>query len=240
MDRSRYEVEKDMWLDARHALWLADVQALVVADLHLGYAWAHRAGGQLLPLSAPEDSLDRLRELQAEYEPSDLILLGDIVHRSLRLEVLKSELDRLVSELALRSALTLVTGNHDRNLDKLIERLPSNARLVPELVLGRYRFVHGHEEGSGEVEVFAGASRKPSRVVMGHEHPCISVGDGVATSARCPCFVIGPGLLILPAFSRWAAGAVIGRSPWMSSQARETQFKTAVAIMGRHLLPVPL
>ncbi len=77
-------------------------------------------------------------------------------------------------------------------------------------------------------------------LITGHEHPAVELGDGVATRVRCPCFLLGRGRLMLPAFSGWAAGAVIGREPFMSEAARQAQWLAAIAIVGDRLLRLPL
>src|SRR3954466_11955425 len=73
------ELGPDLCLDARRAVWFPEQQAIAVADLHLGYAWVKRAAGQLLPLSAPDDAVQRLMALQKHYGAREIILLGDIV-----------------------------------------------------------------------------------------------------------------------------------------------------------------
>jgi metallophosphoesterase superfamily enzyme len=66
------------------------------------------------------------------------------------------------------------------------------------------------------------------------------LGDGVTRAAKCPCFLIGRQLIVLPAFSSWAAGTILGADRFMSSLARQETFITAVAILNEKLLAVPL
>jgi hypothetical protein len=75
--------------------------------------------------------------------------------------------------------------------------------------------------------------------LLGHEHPMFRVEDGVATHVRCPCFLHGDRALMLPAFSRWAAGVVAGREPFMSPLARAVRWREAVVILGDRLLRLP-
>src|SRR5689334_8598571 len=77
--------------DARRALFFQKEKTLAIADLHLGYAWTHRAQGQLMPL-AKDDALARFEILLNDYEPKRVILLGDIVHRALPVPALLDEL----------------------------------------------------------------------------------------------------------------------------------------------------
>lgn len=215
MDKSRLQVEPSIWLDARRAIWFEKLSLLAVADLHIGYNWAHRHQGQMLPLHQPDDTVSRLRQLCADYRPAELLLLGDIVHRALPLPEIEAQLAELFAELR-GTPLRLIAGNHDRFLEKLITQ-----PLETEYLAGGFRFVHGHQTAAC-----------PERIVMGHEHPAICIGDGVTTSVKCPCFLISPRVIVLPAFSLWAAGG--------AELPLRHRFQRAVAIMGDKLLPIPL
>ena len=213
MDKSRLQIEPGIWLDARRAIWFEEFSILAVADLHIGYNWAHRHGGQMLPVHQADDTIERLKNLCDFYKPAEVLLLGDIVHRALPLPQIEAQLRQLLGEF---TGVRLILGNHDRFLEKLI-----SAPLQTEYVRGHYVFVHGHQP-----------MERPERVIMGHEHPAISVGDGVATSVKCPCFLIGRNTIVLPAFSLWAAGGV--------EMPLRQRFDRAVAILGDKLLPIPL
>jgi len=213
MDKSRLQIEPGIWVDARRAIWFERLSVLAVADLHIGYAWAHRHSGQMLPLHQPDDTIGRLKALVDFYKPSELLVLGDIVHRALALPEIQAELQRLMAEL---KGVRLIAGNHDRALEKLIAE-----PLITEYVRAGHLFVHGHQ-----------AIDRPERIIMGHEHPAISVGDGVSTSVKCPCFLISRKTIVLPAFSLWAAGGV--------ETALRERFERAVAILGDKLLPIQL
>ncbi len=74
---------------------------------------------------------------------------------------------------------------------------------------------------------------------MGHEHPAVRVGDGIA-SMKCPCFLVSQRVVILPAFSEWSAGADFRAHPFMSPLANSVKFHTAYAILAGKLLPLKI
>src|SRR5215218_8471646 len=76
----RTEIQPGIWLDSRLAVWLAAERVLVVADLHWGYAASHRARGNLLPWWGDEEIEQRLDLLIRDYEPAEMLWLGDVVH----------------------------------------------------------------------------------------------------------------------------------------------------------------
>ena len=218
--------------DARRAVYFREHELLAVADLHLGYAWTHRAQGQLMPVAPKDNALDRLRALIADYKPARLVLLGDIVHRALPVPALLDELRALLSvaDSECKCELILLAGNHDRKLQQLLKELGAKNVLRTEYRAGENIFLHGDKP----------ATQPATRYVIGHEHPAISIGDGVATSRKFPCFLIAENVLTLPSFSSWSAHTPIPFYEFMSPIARSARFQTALAILGDRLLPVPL
>jgi hypothetical protein len=227
-------------LDARHVLWLPEERALVVADLHLGYVWAHRHAGQLLPISAPDDTVERLVAIAAEYCPEQVVLLGDIVHRAVPVPAIREEM-RGLSERLGAVAIRWVAGNHDRDLEGLLrESGVAGVRLEQEAVLGPHLLTHGAEEDSAAAGRCLARLGDGGWLIMGHEHPAIHLHDGVTTSVKCPCFLAGSRILVLPAFSRWAAGANVRSLRFLSAFARDAVFSHAYAILGERILAVGL
>jgi putative SbcD/Mre11-related phosphoesterase len=138
------------------------------------------------------------------------------------------ELDAMIETLAGSCETKLIIGNHDRKLrtvlrDKAVE-------LLPFVNVGKFLLLHGNSVPDGSEQAI---------VIMGHEHPAISLGDGIK-GARFPCFMVSERVLILPAFSLWAAGGNSRAHTFMSPIARGANFHKAVAICGGKLLPVKL
>jgi uncharacterized protein len=236
MDQSRYEVAPGIWLDARRALWLSDSRVLAVADLHLGYAWAHRHGGQLMPISMPDDTSERLLALQQIYQPEQVVLLGDIVHRAVPLAPIKNELARLLNSFPAATRVSLVAGNHDGQPGHFLDVFGA-AKMSIFAQFGGCFFLHGDAVGALEAaKKLQAARRRGDWIVIGHEHPACTLGDGVATWEKYPCFLVCDGLLVLPAFSRWAAGN--SREEYMSPLLKDCSVKAKVAILGDRLVPV--
>ena len=101
---------------------------------------------------------------------------------------------------------------------------------------GEHLFVHGD---AALEEASRWASSTTGRIFMGHEHPAACIGDGVASWSKCPCFLVSKKVVVLPAFSSWAAGTIFPRYPFMSPLAQKAGFRQSIAIMGNKLLPLP-
>jgi DNA ligase-associated metallophosphoesterase len=227
-DHSRHRLNREIVLDVRRALWIESERVLVVSDLHLGYAWAQRQRGALLPVRPNEDTIPRLAAVCLEWRPARLVLLGDIVHRALPVPEIEQAINDLIAATEGITANWLL-GNHDRNLEKLVGRLGLKQSLHTELSIGHFHFAHGDADVLPE-------PRKGGWLVLGHEHPAISLGDGVASHMKCACFLASENTIMLPAFSPWAAGTSIHSPHWNSG----IEFRQAIAICDDKLLPIDL
>lgn len=229
-------------LDARRAVWLPGPRTLAVADTHLGYAWAQRTRGALLPVSALDDTTERLVALQRDHRPDRIVVLGDVVHRAVALPALEASLRDLCARLSPASELVFCLGNHDHKLDRLVAGWGLPVVCRRQLRLGGHLLLHGDiaPEAADDGEGFRLQAEAAPRAIIGHEHPAITLGDGVASSAKCPAFLVADDLVVMPAFSPWAAGCELGARPFLGPLARAARFQSAFACVGPRLLRLPL
>lgn len=236
MNRAKFELLPGVILDARRAVYLADEKLLAIADLHLGYAWAHRHRGQLMPLATPDDSAERLKLLLDEYQPAAVAILGDIVHDTVPVAEFRESVRAFLAMVEERALLRLVAGNHDRALNREIAQ-----PLIRDLQVGPHRLIHGDSHSAEAAQTILDQSgRAGGLLIMGHEHPAIGISDRVAHFVKVPCFLCAKGLLVLPAFSSWAAGCDVRRGTFLSEFPILAGPDKAVAILAGKLLPVRL
>lgn len=239
MNRSRLELEPGLFLDARRAVWLAAERALLVSDLHLGYTWTHRHAGQLLPLGVSDDAVPRLLALVEEYAPDEVLLLGDILHGFAPVEEALAELEELIAGIGRACRLRLIEGNHDFALHRALQRLGVTLPLESHVALGGHFLLHGHAPGNLQATaLLGGAVERGGRVIFGHEHPAVHLSDGIASRARCPCFIAAEGALVLPCFTAWSPGGGGGRDLF-SPLGQALQIRHRIAILAGKLLPLP-
>lgn len=232
------ELAPDLIADVRRAVWLPRHHTLVVPDVHLGFSWVQRQRGQLLPIAAADGAFDRLGSLQQDYAAERIVFLGDLVHAAADIAALRQSLAELVRRLSGASGrkpeLLLVLGNHDHRLPALLCEWNLPIRTLPWLDLGRFRLLHGHEPAP--VEALEPTGRL---LIIGHEHPSLELGDGVASRVKCPAFALADDTLVVPAFSDWAAGCNLHRREFLGPIAHAARFHTVVACMGPRLLKLP-
>jgi uncharacterized protein len=179
-------IDGELILDARLALYHREAKWMAIADLHYGYEISQRASGWLIPVWGMQQIEQRLNALIEDYQPTRLIMVGDIVHST----VARKEAERFIEGLKkLGPELLLIRGNHDRGLRDI--------PFLEECRIGHFHFRHGHQTTPPD---------QGSIAVEGHVHPTWRFSDGSGTRLRAPALVQTPTKLILPAFSPWAAG----------------------------------
>jgi uncharacterized protein len=163
----------------------------VIADLHLGYEWARAAAGDCVLAHSLEETLASLSGVLRLALPSRLVVAGDLVESSRHCERTAADVRRLRAWLSARGvALLALEGNHDRSLPRCLSEASRQPSPLPATcAVGGWTIGHGHRPLVGP------------RTISGHHHPVLRFEGGAA-----PCFLVGPGRIVLPAFSRNAAG----------------------------------
>jgi len=187
----------------RRAVFVADADALVVADVHVG---REEASNVEIPLGERSDLRERLAARLDAHEPSVVVFAGDTLHaHGVASRESVETLRALARACRKRGAEPVfVAGNHDGGLSETVD-----ADVHEEYVLG-----DANGSGGGETTVVCHGHEPPAtdadRYVVGHDHPTIEI-EGV----RHPCTLVGRGtyrgadVVMLPAFSRLAPGVVV-------------------------------
>ncbi len=179
------------------ALLLTAENAIVVADLHLGCEAALEYEGLSLPRVQTSKLTRYMSELIEEFQPSKVIVAGDLKHNfSRNLQQEWQDVRRFVELLKGMAPLEVVKGNHDNFLGLILREYRAKLHAF-EVLQGKVRIVHGHK-----------GSRSSGPTVMGHIHPSIRLMDEVGASVKDQCFLYESEreILVLPALSIVAPG----------------------------------
>ena len=155
---------------------------LCAADLHLGYELGLVEAGFNLP-----DQTDAILKSLTSIDVGDnLLLLGDIKHSIPAARRIESRrITEFLESLSERfSSITIVAGNHDGMLERLV---PDGVRFIGSqgVRIADIGFIHGHSWPSAEIMT--------SKVlVWGHIHPCIKTVDRMGAAISMKCWLRGP------------------------------------------------
>ncbi len=192
---------EDVRLLPERALFWPRACTLVVADVHWGKAATFRAAGIPIPGGTTAEDLARLDSALYRTGARRLVVLGDLFHaRAGRIATRTLAALREWRERCSRLEIQLVRGNHDRHAGDPPEDLRVNCVNAPAFLPP---FVLHHEP-----------SLSPDGYTLaGHLHPGLVVSGPALQRERLPCFVIRPGVAILPAFGSFTGMAPISPDP---------------------------
>ncbi|MAR56198.1 MAG: metallophosphoesterase [Rickettsiales bacterium] len=177
-----------LWLDARAALWWPDEQTLIVADLHFEKASFLGQFANPLPHYDSLDTLSRLEELVAHYQPEQVVCLGDSLHDVRAAErfdeVTLKRLNNLCNSIC---QWVWVTGNHDPEIPAMICGARTKALRLHDILLV-------HEP-----------VKENAPQIIGHFHPKLSLRIK-GQKLRGKCFCVNEARLLLPAFGSFTGG----------------------------------
>ena len=182
----------------QRVLLLPDLDAMLVADIHLGKAEFMQGKGIPLSNLPHQKDHERLVKLIKEFQVKQLFILGDLVHRPRQNP---QSLQRLIRDLhPLAMEVHWIQGNHDGDHQRSLPdswKVHSNA-----LELGPFVLRHQSlEEKDADFQI------------CGHVHPCVKIGDG-RDKLRLPCFALKSKLLLLPSFGELTGGYELLPQEW--------------------------
>jgi DNA ligase-associated metallophosphoesterase len=190
-----YRYQDQTWhLSPHRAIFWQEEQALIVSDLHLGKGTHFRKAGIAVPANIGQNDLYRLQLLITAYNPSQVIIVGDMFHSRENNDVAYF---RLWRQQFANISFKLVKGNHDILPDAVYATL--NLEVFDTLCIRDIHFVHEPcEEGD-----------TPGYTFSGHLHPGVVVAGAGRQRLRLPCFYFGKHCSILPAFGRFTGLATL-------------------------------
>ncbi len=205
-----YVIDNDIYLLPDRIAYIRSLDALVVADLHLGIEYALALKGVYLPAYQFKEIIGILDSYLDRYKPAKLIIVGDLKHEfgQKTWQEHRETLELLESMRRRGINLVLVRGNHDNFIRGVLERNNVDFR-DPVYIENEYLFIHGHKELPTSIDL---SSIK--YIVMGHEHPAIMFRDEVGSKDKFPTFLFGDldvskKLIVLPALSPVATGVEV-------------------------------
>ena len=199
------------------ALWLAKKKMLVIADVHIGYEEAMRSGGVYAPRTTFSDLKKEIEDLLL-LKPKIIVVNGDIKHEFGRISNQEWEdaiafLDLLLGDGKDKRKVILIKGNHDNFLEPIAVKRGVEVRDF--YCFDNICLLHGHKIFLNK-EVYA---KKIKNIIIGHEHPAVSITDGVKTELY-KCFLKGrwheKTLVVMPSFFSVFEGSDIRREKLLS------------------------
>jgi len=183
-------LDTSFWLSSERCAYWETEKTLIISDLHFGKTGHFRKAGIPVPQHVYKEDLQCLVNQIQYFQPSQLVIVGDLFHSSENLEM---ELFKKWRKDLGQVKIQLVKGNHDILHDSFYSSSEINT-YQEQLKIGSFTFTHDINNYSFE---------SGSYYFSGHIHPGISIRGAGRQSLRFPCFYFTENYCVLPAFSRF-------------------------------------
>ncbi len=210
------EIDKDIRIVEKYpALYLKDIDSLVISDMHLGLEGIAAERGIYIPKVQFEKEINALKEITEKISGKNIVICGDIKHEfsETSYHEFREVSDMFIFLKEKFERVILIKGNHDNFIIYVTRR--HGVELYDDLILGKYYFIHGHRIP----EDFDKKIENVEYIVMGHEHPAVALFDDVGTKEKIKVFLYGycealkKKIIVLPAFSVLAQGSEVNIVP---------------------------
>ncbi len=212
------------------AIYLHKLKTLIISDLHIGYENALNKSGIFIPRLQLKDIKRKISLILARYNIESIIINGDIKHDFGYMDrQAKNSLTRFIEFLS-QKKLRLIKGNHDVGMDRILQGY--DLKLNEFIKLKNILVCHGDK--IPPANAFTGVTH----IIIGHEHPAISLSKDNRTELY-KCFLVGSyknkKLIVMPSFHNVTIGTDILREKLQSPFLRGNIDSFNVYIIGDKL-----
>lgn len=197
-------------VDSLPCLYHPKLDLLVISDIHLGLEGSVTSKGGYVPKFQLEEIIEDVEKARDETGASRILINGDLKNEFRKNYYSeKKEIDKFIREIKdLFNEIIIVEGNHDNFLDEIVEK--NGLEIKKEYIEDDILFTHGHKDVKN--------TEKYDSIVIGHEHPALSLKDEIGVVEKVDSILYGRGesevnIIVLPAFSSISTGTRINETP---------------------------
>ena len=207
--------------DLSGAIFITEIDTLVISDLHFGKSFSFAKIGNFLPPYDINETIEKIRRLIEKYSPKQIISLGDNFHEQKTLKMIDKISIKKINETFNQLDVIWIDGNHDENLKN------------KKLIYGRFKKNHTFSSLTF-THIKSQKLESNSFEFSGHFHPKISFKHN-GINYLCKCFALGKNFCILPAFGSFTGGLDINSSELKKILPDD---KTVIAIGKKKLIEI--
>lgn len=199
MIKSIYIGGEELELNPDKVIYWKAIDALLIADLHLGKVNHFRREGIPVPTGGNDKNLEKFINLLHHYKPAKVLFLGDLFHSHYNTEW---EAFGQVLNYFPAISFELVTGNHDIMSDYQYEKYQMKLHKGP---LTCNNIILSHEPMEEIAEGYYN--------LAGHIHPGVRLVGKGRQGIRLSCFYFGAQQGLMPAFGQFTGKHIIKPNP---------------------------
>lgn len=194
------------------ALLIKPENILVIGDIHIGMEAALNEEGMLVPRFQFKEILQETNKILKKTRPSLIILNGDIKHNFSGISRQEwGQVGKYMELLESKAKIIFVKGNHDTILGPIAKK--QRVEIKEHYKIRDIYICHGHKIPHEE------EYKKARRIIIGHEHPAITLRDGPRTE-KYKCYLKGKHeakeLIVMPSMTMVSEGTDVLKEKLLS------------------------
>ncbi len=210
-------------------LFIKKTKSLIIGDMHIGSGEAFEESGLLIPVYSFKDIIERLTKIIDKTKPKEIILCGDLKHEFGRISNQEwREILQLIDYLKEKADLVVIKGNHDAILEPVVKK--RGIKLVDFYKIDDITLLHGDKVILNALDC--------KIIIMGHEHPAVTIKDGVKKE-KYKCFLKGKWndkiLIVLPSFNLLNEGSDVTGEKMLSPFLNQDLGNFEVYVVGEKI-----
>lgn len=188
--------------------------ALVIADLHIGIAYELWKKGLSIPDQA-KTLARKVNDLKKLTKTKRLFILGDVKCAIPRISMHEmKEVPEFLNSVKYDD-ITILKGNHDGNIERLVARLKKNIKIKKSVSVGNFLLTHGHR-----------IVKTKKIIVIGHNQPNIKFRDKVGALYFEPAWLRGMTsdknkVIVMPAFNSLCGATIVNKDELLGPIAKK-------------------
>ena len=199
----------------------------IIFHIHIGYEEALNKRGFLVPRTFFKEIFKETQRLLKRIRPKKLIVAGDLKHEFGRISDQEwKDTFEFIDLVKKHCDLILLKGNHDKVLYPITDK--RNVDIKDHVMIDDHYVCHGDVIPDDKDFIDA------KKIIVGHEHPCISIRDEHKTE-KFKTFLFGEyknkEVIVMPSFNP-VEGVDVTRErllcPFLNKNPRFWDFKTYV------------
>lgn len=162
-------------------LFLIIKDVFIISDIHVGYEESMHKQGYLIPIKILQELKIRIEHAMRDEKIKTIIINGDLIHSFGKLSLQeRMEVKNFILFLNKITEVVIIQGNHDKAASFVFPELKLiDHYIIEDILITHGDFIHKLSE-----------DKKIKTIIIGHEHPSISLTSGYRTE-RYKCFLKG-------------------------------------------------
>ncbi|HIH32342.1 TPA: metallophosphoesterase [Candidatus Woesearchaeota archaeon] len=204
-------------------IYLRKHNTFIISDLHIGYEESLHDSGFFIPKQGYDELIRRIEKALNGLNIDKIIINGDILHSFSKIKLKeRDKVKKIFNIIEKYGNIIILRGNHDKSLKFIFPKYD----ILEEVILDDILITHG------DVINKHSKDKNIRTIIIGHEHPAISLRSNVRIE-KYKCFLKGKfrlkNLIVMPSCNLFVEGTNMLKDKLLSPYLKDiSDFKAFI------------